>query len=721
MDPIRLQIENFCRHAKSDISFADFPSALIIGKIKGSDRFSNGVGKSTIFAAIKYVLFNEVEASTLDKVIRHGTDSCKVIFDFVSALDGETYRITRSKNKRTGSEVLLHKKIRDGWEPFTGRRNPDTEKEIAKIIKINYKTFCNSALFAQSDLSGLATLTPEKRKLALKEALQLNIYSKYEAVAKKKTVELVKEIDKEKIILKTIGDPTLDIKKFEKELDEVNSLLLAKEKLLGITKSAHDRDFENYTTLTKNFETQERESVESITKQKSLQDEINKLLETIKTYKHNLSTVGEDGKILMAEVKELSSGLSERSAVKFRDKELVKLDIENTTQAIINNKVSFNSKTVQLDTLRIPLPTGTTCNHCRQKINFSNQEERDICQKSIDADIIALETSLKLNKNDIGLLETQCTKLKEELKFMEAAEAKIIAMKAMLETKSKEIESKRTIYKDYSNLLDNNTIILTDKNKEFDLLKKSQSQYNTDQYNKLKIDIKNIKARLNTLVQELDNTNKNITALSNSKAVLSHKIEERTKDFDKIKLSTDSISKLEEKYIIHQKVIQAFGSTGIPALITHTILDDFQVETNLWLAKLRPGLQLQFTVVKDRDDGDQEDTLGIDYILDGYDMEHAMLSGAQKFIVALGLKLGLASVIKKRLGVEMRLLLIDEVDQCLDPGSLEAFEGAIRQLQQDFKVLVITHNNELKAKFNHAILVEQDENFASKAKVVNTW
>jgi hypothetical protein len=35
--------------------------------------------------------------------------------------------------------------------------------------------------------------------------------------------------------------------------------------------------------------------------------------------------------------------------------------------------------------------------------------------------------------------------------------------------------------------------------------------------------------------------------------------------------------------------------------------------------------------------------------------------------------------------------------------------------------LVITHNDRLKDKFSHAILVEQDINMVSKASVVSAW
>ena len=88
------------------------------------------------------------------------------------------------------------------WKDITGETNKDTEKEIAKIIKINYKTFCNSVLFSNLDLlMGLANLDASKRKLLLKEVLQLNIYSKYEKTAKDKVSEISKTIDKEKTIL----------------------------------------------------------------------------------------------------------------------------------------------------------------------------------------------------------------------------------------------------------------------------------------------------------------------------------------------------------------------------------------------------------------------------------------------------------------------------------------------------------------------------------------
>lgn len=721
MDPIRLQIENFCRHANSDISFLDFSSALIVGKAKGSDKISNGVGKSTIFSAIKYVLFNEVESSTLDKVIRHGTDRCKVVFDFVSAMDGEKYRITRSKGKRTGSEVLLHKLINDTWENISQRRNPDTEKEIAKLIKINYKTFCNSILFSQSDLSGLASLRPEKRKLALKEALQLNIYSKYETVAKKRAIDLLKDIDKEKIILSTLGDPLKDIEAININLKSLEEKLADYKNKLSQIAPKYDTEVKEHVLLTKKLESMDKESEEILVKQTTIWSDIAYLTNLCKDYNKKISFTEDAGKVLSSEIKQLTQTLNALSDLKFRNKSTIAEEIDGTTKTIIDKKASFNSKSAKLEELKIPLPTGSTCKYCRQKINFANKEERDACQQVIDNDIVNLQLALSNDKNDISRLENISLSLRSEIKSIEEHENKIISIKNTIDSKSKELEVKRSLYTEYSASLANNSKNLSDKNKDYAALIQLKTSFSPEEYNNLKLAIKDKKLNMDAINKEIQDIRNRVVSESNSKAVFLHRVEERQKDMEKIKTSHERIFQLGAKYAVHQKVVEAFGSAGIPALIIHTILDDFQIETNLWLSKLRPGLQLQFSVIKDRSDGDQEDTLDIGYILDGYDMEYALLSGAQKFIVALSLKLGLASVIKKRLGVDMHLLLIDEVDQCLDEGTLEAFESAIKQLQQDFKVLVITHNNELKTKFNHAILVEQDENLASRAKVVNTW
>lgn len=77
-------------------------------------------------------------------------------------------------------------------------------------------------------------------------------------------------------------------------------------------------------------------------------------------------------------------------------------------------------------------------------------------------------------------------------------------------------------------------------------------------------------------------------------------------------------------------------------------------------------------------------------------------------------------MLQKRLGVDIKLLLLDEIDQSLDKAGVDAFADIIKTFQQAFTILVITHNDRLKDKFKSTILVEQDINMISTAKVVST-
>ena len=230
MEPLKLTIENFCGHEKSVIDFDKFSIALIVGKQKGNDKISNGVGKSTIFSAIKYVLFNETDFSSLDRIIRRGCDYCRVSLEF--RVKEEVYKVIRRRSKRE-VDLRLFVLANDNWTDITQRRPSDTEKELFKLIKMNAKTFSNSVLFSQAEvINGLAALTPGMRKVILKDALQLGVYSVFEKLAKKKTADILKDIDKEKIILSTFGDPKSEIMELDDQLKGLQDIVSEKNCLL---------------------------------------------------------------------------------------------------------------------------------------------------------------------------------------------------------------------------------------------------------------------------------------------------------------------------------------------------------------------------------------------------------------------------------------------------------------------------------------------------------
>jgi exonuclease SbcC len=711
-------MQDFCGHSESIINFDDFNLALIIGKIRGNERGSNAAGKSTIFSSIRFVLFNETDYSSLDELIRKKTQSCKVSFDFVSSFDNNVYRIVRSRHIKLGGEVRLFIQENGQFIDKTARTNSQTEQEIQKILKINYKTFCNSAFFGQSDMTGLASLRPSERKKMLKSILQLDIYSKYEASAKKRTSDLLKEIEKTKTILSTIGFPEVDIIQYNNELLEFSTLTENKNNSFSILKETHDTYSNRYNQSIKELEAIEKDILEYASKYKLLENETNKLSNSVKEYDKKISLIKDTASVALKEIKDLKLEISKIDLSNLRSKNLIKQDIENITKEIIERKALISSSNAKLIELKIPLPSGGSCKHCRRIIT---DIEVKSCQEAIDQEIKQHTILIKSAQENILLLNNKDKNLKDELQQLETIIAKLENKKQLLQNKEKEVETKKSVFIEFNDLLEKSKIDFDNKKQQLELLKLNKPEDKSQLINNIKSEISDMKYKLQATMLETENINKEIVLISNKIAILNHKIEQRTLDIEKIKEYKANIEILEKKYIVHSKVVSAFGSKGIPALITQTILDDFMYETNQFISKLHPGIVMQFLVSKERSDGDIDDTLDIEFLMNNDTFEYQQLSGAQKLIVALSLRLGLASVLTKRLGVKMQMLLIDEVDQCLDDINVELFEEAIKKLSQDMKILVITHNKDLKTKFNSVIVVEQDENFVSTAKVANDW
>lgn len=726
MLPGRLSLKNFCGHSDTEFSFDDFQSALVIGKVKDNDRFSNGAGKSTIFNAIEYVLFNEIQFSALEKVIRDGCDVARVEFDFTSSLDKAVYRIVRSNSRKTGTDVRLYKKNDNDWQDLTQRRVSDTEKEIVKIIGFNYKAFCSSVLFSQSgsennvqrDFGNLPALTPEKRKSVLREVLQLNIYSNYEKLAKNKFGNVQSNLEKQKIILTTIGDPDASIAILTKEqtdsgivLDTFNTNIISLREKLAKLKS-------EYTLLSDKVAGARTKITDLTTRETACKEQVFKSSKTVSDLKLKISN-------LPSEAKEISTQLDSAKAKfdSFKDQKVninsLKEEFNKQVYEIISTNSAISTLRGKIQECNKPITDEKVCTNCHQAVS---EDHKHNWQAQVKDEIT------KYNEEKI-VLESTCKELmavrdslEKDITKATAVEKNLLDLESKISFLTKEIEYKRSMYKNYNTLLEEHIVALRDKNLELESISKeiellvaaNKDNLTFNRLDELRVETHKLTGKENQLSSE-------IASLIGKQAIIKHKIEECVINRQKIVNIKKDIQDLEKSLMLHSKVIQAFGSNGIPSLITHSILDELQGEANKWLVKLRPGLQLQFVVINDKNnkDKEKEDTLDILYFIDGNQREYKQLSGAQKIIVSLSIKLAILFIMNKRLGVDIKLMLLDEVDQPLDPGSTEIFSEIIKVIQSELKVLVITHDDELKHKFSHAILVEQDENNVSTGKLIN--
>src|SRR5436309_199211 len=166
MIPISLSLRNF-------MSYGDERTVLdLTGVHVACLSGDNGNGKSAILDAITYALWGKTRAtgsaaSGDDDLIRLGAQDMEVQLDF--RLGEDIYRTIRKRSRRTGTgdwQVQLS----DGngtWRSIGGTGMRDTEKNLARILRMEHETFLNSAYFQQGRADEFTRQKPEARKRIL--------------------------------------------------------------------------------------------------------------------------------------------------------------------------------------------------------------------------------------------------------------------------------------------------------------------------------------------------------------------------------------------------------------------------------------------------------------------------------------------------------------------------------------------------------------------------
>lgn len=693
MNPIHLNMKNFMCHKDSNINF-DFESALIVGKINNNLDISNGSGKSTIFNAIEYVLFNECGDLKLEKIIKDGESSCHV--EFIFELDQNKFKIKRSRSAKGTSSVQVYKFLtlngEDSWKDLSGRRNSDTEDQIKKIIKINSKSFRNTTHFAQRDFSGLTTLTPTKRKEVLKEIFDLSFYSKLEKIANSKLNYLNKDLLKTETIIDSLGNPNellnLEKSNLEKNIFEQNSLknistnLKEKKNNVSLDKEKISLQLNKYSEV-ESLKTNLKNDILNIDKKINIDlENKNNLIKKIEELKKSLTVIPKQDESIDNKILEIKKKI---------------LNDSNALATLTAERSSLNKEILKLQSAS----SMKVCESCMQDV--SNEH----CEK--------IKDNLKLSLQAREIADSKIDNLNLELKKNSQKEKEFLRIK---ESQTSDIRNINVVENNI-NIIYNNISNIENRIKELEITKENLlSKFEvlpktTNNFDSLKNDYLNIQNLEKSLDKEIENNNNLLSKLSKESSVLEYKINELTLNISKLESLSKDLLKIKEELKIYPLIAEAFSSKGIPSFIINNLLDEVQLTANNFCNKIKPGLQLQFLLQKENSSGNEVETLDIKYFLNGQEREFDQLSGAMKFNVTFSLKLSLSIIIQKILGININFFLFDEIDSSLDKFSSNEFVKVVKELQKTHKILLITHGDYLKDKFNTKILVNQDINGSS--------
>ena len=732
MKPLYLYIENFTCYKKSELDLSNITSALIVGRQDNNELESNGIGKTSIFRAIEYALFAQTRHPVLGKdimlerLIQDEAAKLLVIFDF--EMEGEIYRISRARTRKGATDLYFYRRNAvDGsahtsntdkalWTDLTCRRTADTDAGIAKVVRIGYKSFINTSHSMQLDVGGIATATPEKRRAILKDVLDLLPYGALEKIGKKHSDELSEAIRRDKAILASIGNPEQDVIALQSKITAVSANIEQQSLILTSQKEQHVSLNNDHIALTTKLNTLESNVASIIQRHTSLSNEVSKLQVSKDDYTKKC-------KLLITEAKNINTDIA---ALKTAKDVLIGIDfsyLSKLQQALDASKKESEAKSITLGIakaelldLNIPMPEDGTCKHCRTVLT---PEHRRACMADIEKQKGEKSNTIKALSSYLKTLQTEQSKLTTSISQLETQQKQLIDLIAKLTNKDKERQDKKALYDEYNVILKGFETDLVSKQTELEQAKLDVDRSSVSEIASLKQEVMSSKKSIEAVLLNIELSNKQVNELQSNKAVLLHSIEEKTKDIKRQDELKQTIASFEEQLAIHPYVIQAFAS--IPDIIIENVLEGLQEETNKLLAQIRPELQLSFSTEKTRSDGEQEDTLEINYLLNNKPKDYSQLSGAQQLCVMFAFKLGLSFLLKSMNGSQIKFLMLDEVDMPFSHAAIDAYAEIIRFFQKDFTVFVITHNDRLKSKFSNAILVEQDRNGVSRAKIVNSW
>jgi exonuclease SbcC len=242
--PVKLALKNFLSYGEDvpPLDFTQFHVACLSG--------NNGQGKSALLDALTWAVWGEGRKSSQEKkadhsLLRIGQKDMQV--EFVFDLEGDRYRIIRNysivqKSSRSSLEFQIYNPKDDKYISLTGPSIRKTQERITKTLRIDYRTFINSAFILQGRIDEFSRKNARERKEILSEILSLSHYDELANLAKSHLKEInnimmtkesrleyiyqeIANIDSYKQKIKELSDSYEDIsQKIKKNEDQLNQL-----------------------------------------------------------------------------------------------------------------------------------------------------------------------------------------------------------------------------------------------------------------------------------------------------------------------------------------------------------------------------------------------------------------------------------------------------------------------------------------------------------------
>lgn len=164
------------------------------------------------------------------------------------------------------------------------------------------------------------------------------------------------------------------------------------------------------------------------------------------------------------------------------------------------------------------------------------------------------------------------------------------------------------------------------------------------------------------------------------------------------------------------QLAEAFGKSGVQAMIIESALPELEAEANRLLQRLSDGrMNVRLRTQRELKSGGLSETLDIIISDEAASRPYESFSGGEAFRADLSLRIALSRVLARRAGAALQTLFIDEGFGTQDAQGRERLVEAIHLIKDEFAlILVITHIDELKDQFPVRIQVQKQDGAGSR-------
>ncbi len=171
---------------------------------------------------------------------------------------------------------------------------------------------------------------------------------------------------------------------------------------------------------------------------------------------------------------------------------------------------------------------------------------------------------------------------------------------------------------------------------------------------------------------------------------------------------------------LHTELAQALGRNGVQAMLIEQSLPELERIANSLLDRMTDGrIQTALATQRANASGKTVETLDIRISDDLGTRDYEMYSGGEKFRVDFALRIALSRLLAARSGAALPTLIIDEGFGTQDEEGRDRLVEAINAISDDFRlILLVTHIEELRERFDRRIEVTKDAERGSQTRVV---